>query len=112
MEDAVRVRTMKLVRLFNIQWDAVDLHGLGLPDEHIAVVEDGWTEKDSVDYLSAGFDTNIVGSAFKVLTTGRMGFDEALALAEALRDIGAIGHFEIVIGSNRTDSSLLSKDEP
>jgi hypothetical protein len=101
---------MKLVRLFNIQWDAVDPHGLGLPEDHVAVVEDGWTEKDSVDYLSEGFDTNIVGSAFTVLTTSRMGFDEALALAEALRDIGAINHFEIVLGSNRTDRSLSSED--
>jgi hypothetical protein len=62
---------MKIVRLFNIQWDADDGEDpteLGLPPDTIAVVDDDWTPvDDAADLLSDQFGFCVNGSSFKVL---------------------------------------------
>jgi len=62
---------MKVVHLFSIRWDAdgEDPHDLGLPDEHIAIVEDDWNpEEDAADLLSDQFGFCVNGCSYKVLT--------------------------------------------
>ena len=61
---------MKIVRLYDIQWDTdgEDPDELGLPRDHIAVVDDDWNpEDDAADLLSniLGFCVN--GCSFNVL---------------------------------------------
>ena len=61
---------MKIVRLFDIQWDTdgEDPTELGLPREHIAVVDDDWNpEDDAADLLSNTFGFCINGCSFNVL---------------------------------------------
>jgi hypothetical protein len=62
---------MKVVRLYDIQWDTdgEDPTELGLPTEHIAVVDDDWTPvDDAADLLSDRYGFCVKGCAFKVLT--------------------------------------------
>jgi hypothetical protein len=62
---------MKVVRLFDIRWDTdgEDPVDLGLPDEHIAVVDDDWTpEEDAADLLADKYGFCVEGCSFKVLT--------------------------------------------
>ena len=61
---------MKIVRLFNIQWDTdgEPADELGLPSEHIAIVDDDWTPvDDAADLLSDRYGYCVKGCAFKVL---------------------------------------------
>ena len=62
---------MKIVRLFDILWDTdgEPADELGLPSDHIAVVDDDWTpEDDAADLLADQFGFCTHGCAFKVLT--------------------------------------------
>ena len=62
---------MKIVRLFNIQWDTdgEDPTELGLPSDTIAVVDDDWTPvDDAADLLADQFGFCVKGCAFKTLT--------------------------------------------
>ena len=62
---------MKVVRLFNIQWDTdgEDPKELGLPSEQIVVAEDDFDpENDAADLLSDQFGFCIEGCSFKVLS--------------------------------------------
>ncbi len=59
---------MKIVRLFNIQWDTDSEDEAGLPPEHIAVVDDDWNpEDDAADLLSDNYGFCVNGCSFKVL---------------------------------------------
>ena len=61
---------MKIVRLFNIQWDTdgEDADELGLPHDHIAVVDDDWNpEKEAADFLSDAFGFCVNGCSFEFL---------------------------------------------
>lgn len=67
---------MKIVRLFNIQWDTdgEDPKELGLPKDHIAIVDDDWTPvDDAADLLSDQYDFCVKGCAFKELTHPKLG---------------------------------------
>ena len=62
---------MKIIRLFNIQWDTdgEPADELGLPTDHIAVVNDDWNPvDDAADLLADQFGFCTHGCAFKVLT--------------------------------------------
>jgi hypothetical protein len=62
---------MKIIRLFNIEWDTdnEDPTELGLPSEIIAVVDDDWTpEDDAADLLADQFGFCVKGCSFTVLT--------------------------------------------
>jgi hypothetical protein len=67
---------MKVVRLFDIRWDTdgEDTADLGLPDEHIAVVDDDdWDpEEDAADLLSDEFGVCIFGCSFTVLANPKL----------------------------------------
>jgi hypothetical protein len=66
---------MKIVRLFNIQWDTdgEPADELGLPKEHIAVVGDDWNpEEDAADLLSDQFAFCVKGCSFKVLANPKL----------------------------------------
>ena len=59
---------MKIVRLFDIQWDTDGEDESGLPHEHIAVVDDDFNpEDDAADLLSNIFHFCVNGCSFKVL---------------------------------------------
>jgi hypothetical protein len=68
--------TMKVVRLFDISWDTdgEDPGDLGLPSEHIAVVDDDdWDpEEDAADLLSDQYDFCVYGCSFTVLTNPKL----------------------------------------
>ena len=67
---------MKIVRLFNIQWDTdgEDPTELGLPTEHIAVVDDDWTPvDDAADLLSDRYGFCVHGCSFTVLSNPKLG---------------------------------------
>ena len=68
---------MKIVRLFDIRWDTDggDPHELGLPNEHIGVVDDDdWDpEEDAADLLSDAYGFCIFGCSFTVLTNPKLG---------------------------------------
>jgi hypothetical protein len=66
---------MKTIRLFDIQWDtdAADPGGLGLPNEHIAFVEDGFDPReDAADLLTDTFDFCVLGCSFTVLDNPKL----------------------------------------
>ena len=66
---------MKTVRLFNIQWDVdgEDPNDLGLPNDHIAFVDDEWTpEDDAADLLADQYGFCVDGCSFKVLANPRL----------------------------------------
>ena len=61
---------MKTVRLSDIQWDTdgEDPTELGLPREHIAVVDDDWNpEGEAADLLSDAFGFCVNGCSWKEL---------------------------------------------
>jgi hypothetical protein len=59
---------MKVVRLFDIQWDTDGEDEAGLPHDHIAVVGDEWNPEDeAADLLSDAFGFCVNGCSFKVL---------------------------------------------
>jgi hypothetical protein len=68
---------MKTFRLFNIQWDTDggDPHELGLPSEHIAVVDDDdWDPaEEAADLLSDEYGFCVLGCCFTVLTNPALG---------------------------------------
>jgi hypothetical protein len=68
--------TMKIVRLFDIRWDTdgADPQGLGLPSEHIAVVnDDDWDPaEDAADLLSDEYGFCVKGCSFTVLTNPKL----------------------------------------
>ena len=72
-----KANTMQIVRLFDIRWDTDDENPseLGLPTEHIAVVdEDQWSpEEDAADLLSDLYDFCVEGCSFTVLTDPHLG---------------------------------------
>jgi hypothetical protein len=62
---------MKVVRLYDILWDTdgEDPTELGLPTEHIAVVDDDWSPvDDAADWLTDQFGFCVHGCSFTVLT--------------------------------------------
>jgi hypothetical protein len=62
---------MQIVRLFNIQWDTdgEPVDELGLPHEHIAIVDDDLVPvDDAADWLADQFGFCVKGCAFTVLT--------------------------------------------
>jgi len=66
---------MKVVRLYSIQWDTdgEPVDELGLPSDHIAVVDDTWTpEDDAADLLSDRYGFCVHGCAFTVLTNPKL----------------------------------------
>jgi hypothetical protein len=66
---------MKIVRLFNIQWDTddEDPDELGLPPEHIAIVDNDWNPvDDAADLLSDRYGFSVHGCGFKVLTNPKL----------------------------------------
>ncbi len=66
---------MKIVRLFDIRWDTdnQDPGELGLPKEHLAVVEDDWNpEEEAADLLSDNFGFCVEGCSFKVLDNPKL----------------------------------------
>jgi hypothetical protein len=66
---------MKIIRLFNIQWDTdgEDPAELGLPSEHIAVVDDDWNPvDDAADLLSDQYGFCVTGCSFTVLSNPRL----------------------------------------
>jgi hypothetical protein len=68
---------MKIVRLFNIQWDTdgEDPTELGLPPDIIAVVDDDdwYPAEDAADLLSDQHDFCVEGCSFTVLTNPKLG---------------------------------------
>ena len=63
---------MKIVRLFDIRWDtdADDPSELGLPSEHLAIVEDDWNpEEEAADLLADQFGFCVFGCSFKLMAT-------------------------------------------
>ncbi len=61
---------MKVVRLFDIQWDTdgQDPDELGLPNEQIAVVDDDWTpEDDAADWLSDRYGFCVKACSFETI---------------------------------------------
>jgi hypothetical protein len=61
---------MKTVRLYDILWDTdgEPADELGLPSEHIAIVDDDWTpEDDAADLLSDRYGFCVKGCAFKTI---------------------------------------------
>ena len=76
---------MKVVRLFNIRWDTdgEPADELGLPTEHIAVVDDDdWTpEDDAADLLADECGFCVDGCSFTVLTNPNLG-ETGLELAD------------------------------
>ena len=67
---------MKTFRLLNIQWDTdgSDPQELGLPSEHIAVVDDDeWDPaEDAADLLSDEYGFCVLGCSFTVLTNPKL----------------------------------------
>jgi hypothetical protein len=66
---------MKVVRLFDIRWDTDDEKpdDLGLPIEHIAVVEDDWNpEEEAADLLSDEYGFCVKGCSFKLLDNPKL----------------------------------------
>jgi hypothetical protein len=66
---------MKIVRLFNIQWDTdgEPADELGLPSELIAVVDDDWTPEDeAADLLSDRYGYCVKGCSFTVLSNPKL----------------------------------------
>jgi hypothetical protein len=66
---------MKIVRLYDILWDTdgEDPTELGLPSDHIAVVDDDWNPvDDAADLLADQFGFCTHGCAFKVLTNPKL----------------------------------------
>jgi hypothetical protein len=67
---------MKIVRLFDIQWDTdgEPADELGLPSEHIAVVDDDeWDPaEDAADLLSDEYGFCVLGCSFTVLTNPKL----------------------------------------
>jgi hypothetical protein len=67
--------TMKVVRLFDIRWDTdgEPADELGLPREHIAIVDDDWDPvEDAADLLSDQYDFCVDGCSFTVLTNPKL----------------------------------------
>ena len=67
---------MKVVRLYDIQWDTDDdsPDELGLPKEQFAVVEDEWDpEEEAADLLSDEFGFCVFGCLFRVLDNPKLG---------------------------------------
>ena len=61
---------MKIVRLYDIRWDTddEDPDELGLPNEHIAVMDDDWNpEEEAADLLSDTYGFCVEGCSYKVL---------------------------------------------
>jgi hypothetical protein len=61
---------MKIVRLFNIRWDTdeEDPNKLGLPTQHIAVVDDDWdAEEEAADLLSDTYGFCVEGCSYETL---------------------------------------------
>ncbi len=61
---------MKTIRLFDIQWDTDGRNpeALGLPSEHLAVVEDDFDpEEQAADLLSDEFGFCVLGCSFAVV---------------------------------------------
>jgi hypothetical protein len=57
---------MKVIRLYDIQWDTDE--EVDLPTEHIAVVEDNFDpEEQAADLLSDAFDFCVLNCSFKVM---------------------------------------------
>ncbi len=64
---------MKIIRLFDIQWDTDGEDEAGLPPEHIAVVDDDFNpEDDTADLLSNTFGFCVNGCSFNVLTDSHL----------------------------------------
>jgi hypothetical protein len=65
---------MKIVRLFNIQWDTdgEDPDELSLPSEQIVIVNDDWTP-DYADLLSELYGFCVEGCSFTVLAKPNLG---------------------------------------
>ena len=66
---------MKCVRLFNILWDTDGdtADELGLPSEHIAIVDDDWTPvDDAADCFANQYGFCVNGCAFTVLTNPKL----------------------------------------
>ena len=66
---------MKIVRLFDIRWDTddEDPDELGLPKEHIAVVDDDWDpDGEAADLLADEYDYCVFGCSFKVLDNPKL----------------------------------------
>jgi hypothetical protein len=66
---------MKVMRLYDILWDTdgEDPTELGLPSDHIAVVDDDWTPvDDAADLLADQFGFCVHGCDFKVLTNPKL----------------------------------------
>ena len=66
---------MKTVRLFDIRWDVdgEDPKELGLPNQHIAFVDDDWTpEDDAADLLADQYGFCVEGCSYKVLANPKL----------------------------------------
>ena len=66
---------MKVVRLYDIQWDTdgEPADELGLPSEIIAIVDDDFNpEEDASDLLSDNYDFCIDGCSFTVLSNPKL----------------------------------------
>ena len=66
---------MKVMRLHDIRWDTGDENPdeLGLPNEHIAIVEDDFNpDADAANLLSDEFGFCVQGCSFKVLTNPKL----------------------------------------
>ena len=66
---------MKIVRLHGILWDTdgEPADELGLPKEHIAIVDDDWTPVDhAADLLSDRYGFCVHGCEFRVLTNPKL----------------------------------------
>lgn len=66
---------MKVVRLYDIHWDAdgEDPDELGLPSEEIAVMGDDFDpENDAAELLSRAYDFCVEGCSFTVLTNPKL----------------------------------------
>ena len=61
---------MKVIRLFNIQWDTDDQH-VDLPSEQLVVAED-FNPDDAADLLSDQYGYCVLGCSFKVLDNPRL----------------------------------------
>ena len=83
---------MKIVRLFDIHWDTDDEKpgDLGLPKEHIAVVDDDWNpEEEAADLLSDTYGFCVEGARTRCSTT-RMSRNPILWGSETWEEIGSV----------------------